>query len=225
MTKDRLTRVLLAGGVVGPLLFIVVFLIEGATRPGYSPWRNFVSELSLSNQGWEQIANFLVCGALCIGFALGLRRTMGSGKGAIWGPLLIGIYGLTLIVAGSFSTDPGLGYPPGAIHPAQPTPHGAVHALAGLFCFVSLGVACFVLARRFAGNPAWRGWAPVSLAVGVVVIASLVASNWPGAPAGVIQRVGIVAGWLWVAALAARLLCARPEEDKAFSDGASIVAG
>ncbi len=28
---------LLAGGVVGPLLFIVVFLIEGATRPGYIP--------------------------------------------------------------------------------------------------------------------------------------------------------------------------------------------
>jgi hypothetical protein len=50
---ERSTRLLLAGGVVGPLLFIVVFLIEGATLPGYSVWRNQVSDLELSNQGWE----------------------------------------------------------------------------------------------------------------------------------------------------------------------------
>ena len=69
----RATRVLLAGGIVGPLLFIVVFLVEGATRPGYSAWRNFVSELALSNEGWQQIANFLVCGACCIAFASGIK--------------------------------------------------------------------------------------------------------------------------------------------------------
>jgi len=40
--------------VVGPLLFIVVFLIEGATRPGHGVWRNYVSDLALSDQGWEQ---------------------------------------------------------------------------------------------------------------------------------------------------------------------------
>ena len=34
--QDQITRWLLAGGVVGPLLFIVVLLIEGATRPGSS---------------------------------------------------------------------------------------------------------------------------------------------------------------------------------------------
>lgn len=49
--QDQITRWLLAGGVVGPPLFIAVFLIEGATRPGYSVWRNQVSELELSNQG------------------------------------------------------------------------------------------------------------------------------------------------------------------------------
>jgi hypothetical protein len=27
---------LLYAGIIGPLLFIVVFLIEGATRPGYT---------------------------------------------------------------------------------------------------------------------------------------------------------------------------------------------
>jgi hypothetical protein len=32
----RLTRALLACGVAGPVLFLTVVLIEGATRPGYS---------------------------------------------------------------------------------------------------------------------------------------------------------------------------------------------
>ncbi len=45
-------RLLLACGAIGPLLFIVVFLIEGATRPNYSAWHHFVSSLSLGEQGW-----------------------------------------------------------------------------------------------------------------------------------------------------------------------------
>ena len=106
--RVRLTRWLLAGGVVGPLLFIVVFLVEGATRPGYSVWRNFVSELALSDQGWEQIANFIVCGLLCVTFAIGLRRTWRTGKASVWGPLLMALFGLSLVVAGVFVTDPAL---------------------------------------------------------------------------------------------------------------------
>src|SRR5262245_10444173 len=84
--RDRITRWLLAGSVIGPLLFIVVFLMEEATRPGYSVWRNQVSDLALSNQGWEQIANFIVCGLLCIGLAVGLRRTWRTGRASVWGP-------------------------------------------------------------------------------------------------------------------------------------------
>lgn len=37
------TRLLLACGVIGPLLFIVVFLIDGATRPHYNAWQDAVS--------------------------------------------------------------------------------------------------------------------------------------------------------------------------------------
>ena len=44
------TRLLITGGAIGPLLFVIVLLIEGATRPGYSAWHNFGSSLSLSDQ-------------------------------------------------------------------------------------------------------------------------------------------------------------------------------
>jgi len=216
-TGERATRLLLAGGVVGPPLFVAVLLIEGATRPGYDAWRHFGSQLSLGDQGWEQIANFLICGVLCVGFAVGLRRALQSGTGATWGPILLGVFGLSLISAGIFVTGPALGYPPGAAIQSGPeSVHSIIHGLSGLICFTSLAAACFVLARRFAGDRQWRGWALYSSLTGVVVFLSLIVSNvtagldmsgtWPSAPTGLVQRIGIVAGWTWIALLAARLL-------------------
>lgn len=217
---DGMTRWLLAGGVVGPVFFVIVFLVEGATRPGYSAWRNFVSQLSLSDQGWEQVANFIVFGALCVGFALGLRRALGAGKGSAGGPVALALMGVSLIVAGIFPTGPALGYPDIPEAHMATHPRGIVHGIAGLVCFVSLAVACFILARRFAGEPAWRGWGLYSTLTGVVVVVFFFASNVtsvldmsgviPDAPNGLIQRVAIIAGWGWIALLAARLLRGAP---------------
>jgi hypothetical protein len=57
-------RLLLACGAFGPLLFIVVFLIEGATRADYSALRQPISSLSIGELGWMQRMNFLITGLL-----------------------------------------------------------------------------------------------------------------------------------------------------------------
>lgn len=85
------TRLLILCGAVGPLLFILVDLIEGATRPGSSVWHNFVSSLSLGDQGWMQIASFLVCGGLTHCFSVGLRQVFSTGKTSIGGLVMLGI--------------------------------------------------------------------------------------------------------------------------------------
>jgi hypothetical membrane protein len=205
-------RLLLACGAIGPPLFIVVFLIEGAARPNYSAWHDFVSLLSLGEQGWMQITNFLICGVLVFCFAIGLRSVLHPGKGSTWGPILLGIFGLSLIGAGLFVPDSLLGYPPGA--PSTSTLHGILHMVVSLVAFISLPAACFVLARRFAGDPAWRGWALYSIATGILVLvffvaADVVASPNPNAPAGLVQRFSIITGWGWIALLALRLMRAR----------------
>ena len=61
-SRYAVTRLALLAGVVGPPLFVATFLIEGATRRGYDPIRLQVSYLSLSDQGWMQIANFCLSG-------------------------------------------------------------------------------------------------------------------------------------------------------------------
>jgi len=206
-------RRLLACGVAGPLLFIAVFLVEGATRAGYSAWRHYVSLLSLGELGWVQVASFLACGALVVCFAVGLRRVLSSGRGATWGPILLAVFGISLIGAGVFPTDPARGYPPGA--PATISATGAIHMLISLFAFVSLPAACLVLARRFAGDPAWRGWGPYSVATGILVIVfflatDVVANLGPDSPTGLVQRITIVLGWGWIALLALKLLRGGP---------------
>jgi len=209
-------RLLIACGAIGPSVFIIVFLIEGATRPGYSAWHNFVSDLSESNLGWMQIASFLFCGTLVFAFAIGLRQAFRSGRGATWGPFLLGAFGLSLIVAGVFVTDPSLGYyPPGSPAGAQ-TLHGTIHGTTAPIVFGLLTIAIFVFARRFASDPAWRGWAMYSLITGIVCIVTFIAcltvavldehGVLANAPSGLLERIAIVSGWGWIALLAIRLL-------------------
>ncbi len=71
------------------------------------------------------------------------------------------------------------------------------------------------MARRFAGDANWKGWALYSMVTGVLVLGSFIASTTvsaldesgvlPGSPTGLLQRIGIFAGWSWIAFLAIRL--------------------
>lgn len=203
------TRLLLACGAIGSLLNIVVILILGATRPGYNAWLIPDSNLELGEGGWIQITNYIVCGVLLLGFATGLRLLLRTGRGSTWGPILLGIYGLTFIVTGIFVTDPVLGYPPGVS--STPTVYGTLHTLFGQLQFISLIAACFVLARRDAADPASRGWTWYSVATGLLIAASDVAfvlafKLWDGGPVGLIERIGIIGGGSWIALLAIRLM-------------------
>ncbi|MBE1484431.1 putative membrane protein [Plantactinospora soyae] len=69
-STHRLTRTLLGCGAVAPGLFILVFLVDGATRAGYDPTYHPVSALSLGPRGWIQITNFVLTGLLLLGFAV-----------------------------------------------------------------------------------------------------------------------------------------------------------
>ncbi|QLY28218.1 DUF998 domain-containing protein [Nocardia huaxiensis] len=197
-------RILLACGIIAPLLNITVVLVLGAIRPDYDPWVVPDSNLELGPGGWMQIANYIVTGTLLLAFTMGIRPLLRSGRESTWGPILLGSYGLTFLAIGPILPDPSLGYPAGASE--ELTVHGAVHSLLGLVQFASLTAACFLLAGL--GN---RSWSRYSRATGLLVATSyvafaLTAKLWDGGPAGLIERIGIFAGGLWVALLALRLM-------------------
>ena len=157
-----------------------------------------------------QVVNFLVCGTLVITFAVALRSAIKGSRGSIGAPVLIGLFGAALLVAGTFVTDPALGYPVGA--PVVHTVHGMIHGLAGLAAFTLLPAAAFVMAWHFSGEPGSRRWSFYSAGVGVLLIAMFIASTavstlderglWPNAPTGFLQRIAIIGGWTWLAMVA-----------------------
>jgi hypothetical membrane protein len=206
-TTTRVTRALLAGGVVAGPLFIAVAAIQTLTREGFDLGRHAISMLSLGEGGWVQIASFVVAGLLAIGCAVGMRRALRAGPGATWGPLLVGVFGVGQVAAGVFTTDPAVGFPPGAPEgmPAASSWHAILHSVAFLVAFVSLTAACFVFARRFAAQGE-RGWAAYCAATGVAAPV-LVAMGMTGLVApGVAFAVAAVVTWAWITATAARLM-------------------
>lgn len=206
------TRLLLACGVIGSLLFNIVYWIEGATRPGYNALHQAVSSLSLSNQGWLQIINFIVCGLLIFAFAIGLRRTLPADKRATWGTLLLAAVGIGLIIAGVFVTDPAQGYPPGT--PDGPAIHttltGDIHFFIGApAVFGLLPLSCIVLARCFAEETQWKGGAVYSILSGILMLAFFVGFIITGiheGPAGLMERFSIMVGMAWIMVFAILLL-------------------
>jgi hypothetical membrane protein len=206
-------KTLLAAGGIGPILFIVVFLIEGATREGYNPLRHPVSSLSIGEFGWIQALNFLMVGASFIAFAFGLHRATAGGKKMDWGAWLIGLAGLGLFGAGIFTSDPVFGYPQSApLVLAQFTTHGHLHDLFSILLFLGLPTANFVFTYRFARKGVW-GWAVYSILTGIGMLVTFVLAGKgflqsPGYVeiAGVYQRLSIAIGMVWIALLAWRLM-------------------
>lgn len=207
----RVTRSLLGYGMVAGPFYVAVVLGQALTRPGFNLARDDASLLSNGTLGWIQVANFVLTGLMVVACAVGMRRALAGGRGALWAPLLLGAYGAGLVGAGLFAADPMNGFPPGAPagRPETITTHGVLHlafAAVGFLCFVA---AAFVLARRFSAQGR-RGWAIFSTATGVVFLLAF-AGVASGSSSPVVIGgfwVGLVVSWAWIAGISRDLYLA-----------------
>jgi len=200
-----LTRLLLLCGAVAGPFFLLLVLIQDYTVPDFNPRIHLLSQLSLGAWGWVQITNFVLAGVLNLLYTAGLWRRLHPGRAGTWGPLLIGTYGLGLMVVGVFRTDPANGFPPGVVAPTGPSWHGAIHALGGLFLFVALAAALAVFARFFLARKE-RRWACYCLTSAVLM---LVIFFWGFTAAALTVRtlrLATLVGWMAASLVAIKLL-------------------
>ncbi|BCB76111.1 hypothetical protein GCM10022251_67860 [Phytohabitans flavus] len=171
------TRSLLWCGVLAGPVFLGSWLVQALTRDGYDPARHPISLLSLGDLGWVQIATFVASGALLLACAAGLRRVLRPGRAGTWGPVLVAVNGIGLILAGVFVTDAGAGFPPGAPEgaPERISWHGALHEVGFAATAASWLAVCFVLRRRFVAEGR-RRWAVACL---LAPLAYLIVAAWP----------------------------------------------
>ena len=203
----RFTRTLLAGGALAGPLYLTVGLAQAFTRPGFDITRHALSLLSNGNLGWIHITNLIVSGLLVVAGAAGVRRALTAGRGRTWAPILIGLYGASLVAAGLFKADPAQGFPLGTPADAMVmTPAGMLHLMSGAVGFLGLIAATLVMARRFAGQ-GQRGWMLFSVATGIIFFASFVGIStvWNSGWTILGFWIGVVLAWAWLSAISAKL--------------------
>jgi hypothetical protein len=206
----------LASGVIAGPLFLLVALVDGATRAGYDAMSMPISLLAVGDRGWLQTLNFLVAGVLFGLFAAGVYAALRErGTPSLLGPLLIGVMAIGVLAAGLFTTDPGAGFPPGVTPPRDATAHGTLHDVASLLVFPALVLCCLYFALWFY-RLGQRGWSAYSAVSGLILAAAfgtmLAGYNGNAAIfpiAGLIQRIFLVVGWGWLAAFGLYLLRGR----------------
>jgi hypothetical protein len=182
-------------------LFALTVVIQGITRAGFDFRLHAPSQLSLGGLGWIQVTNFVVSGLLFVAAAVGMRRALHPGRAGTWGPVLVGAFGVSLVWAGIFPTDPANGFPPGTATAEQMSWHGALHLIGPTGGGLALLAASLVFARRFAGLRQWA-WMTYSI---TAVVADLLLASAGGATSDLrLTLAGGVALWLWTSITSSR---------------------
>src|SRR5215469_6963660 len=223
-SRQRLAlRLGLWAGIVGPVFFLLVVLLDGWLTPGYSAMTEVISFLELGPTGWIQSLNFVLTGLLFILFAAGFfqwMRLRSSARSSSWWlyatAVLIALSGVGMIIAGAILPEA-----PGA---TQVTVRYILHTIAFSVIFLSLGLACLFVGSKFIRTPGWRIHGVYSLLASLFPIfaalgnlySSFVVENASSAlvsattsqPAngGLVNRIIVAVAFAWYVILASRLL-------------------
>jgi hypothetical protein len=208
ITQPTWHRRLAAGGIAGPAVFSLSWLVGGARQANYALATEHISGLAaLDARNPEvMVAGFVTLGVGAAATAVALRSALRAGPGTGTGPWWLGGAGLAALAAGFLRRDTLL-----LIAADDPSWHNRGHDLASAAAYLGMVAAPLVLARRFRGDPRWENHVPWSVAAGVAVGALLVifASDVAPHANGIIQRVAVTISLVWLASVATHLVRGR----------------
>lgn len=202
-TVERMDA-LLTLGIVSPVLFLVVIIVDGAIRPGYRPMRHAISALALGPRGRLQTINFMLTGALIFAASFGVSQAGASP----WLAIAVAMVGIGMIGSGTFAMDPMRGYPPGTpdTTPDEVSREHQIHDWVGALVFMGLPFAAISAAFTLEPLP----WQVFSAVVAVVLLGLLALFNAQYARdsprAGLVQRLVVAVGHTWLSLVCWHLL-------------------
>jgi hypothetical membrane protein len=196
-------------GVVGPIGFVALVLVQAILQPDYSQIEMPISALAAWPAGWIQNLNFFVFAVLMAAFAIGLNQAIRPTRFGWLGIALLLANGLGIFMSGLFSWISVNGVP-------TETPG---HVVAAVLTFSSAGIGLAVLSRRMAADPRWRDLSAYVLGTGLVMLALFIALGGfaidEAAPlhrwGGLLQRVLVMVWFVCLLVMARRAFrLARP---------------
>ena len=200
---DQVARwLVLIGGVINPIAFVLVYTVAGILRPGYSPIHQAISDLGVGPNGSLLDAIAVLHGLLLVAFAVGFALSMRQVLSVGWrwsGAALLVVRGLALVTAGIFTDAPAT---------------VAIHSLATIVALLSMMGAFIVIGLGLRRDSQWRGWGTYSLVAAVVTLVLVAVEFWaftPGSPlapaqvGGLMERVVSVETLAWYVVFGWRL--------------------
>jgi hypothetical protein len=200
----RLGRLAAAGGIAGPVLFTVAWVVSSLRQAGHSAAEVQLSGLAAEDARDPQImiAGFVVLGAGTMVFGAGLGRVTGPRSAGRW---LVVVAGAASVAAGVFRRDHVLLTGPGF---AGESWHNQVHDVVSGVAYGAMIAAPLLLGWRWRDDP---DWAVLSRPVQVLALASatalaLFASGIAGPYNGVVQRIAVTLALTAETLIAGRML-------------------
>lgn len=191
-------------GLSGPALWALAIVVCGSLRPGFSHYRQYISELGERGSSTEILmrwGGFVPSGLMYIAFAGAMYALFRPIPLARIAALLVGINGLARIGAGLFACEPGCEAPMAL---AQ-----RLHSASATAGFLAMIAAVILWSFPFRRLPETRGLAVYSLLsglLGLLFLGLMVGSEATRAGTGLYERLASGVLSLWVFVVAARLL-------------------
>lgn len=180
-------RQLAWGGIIGPVGFVLSWIVWGVVASNYTALDDAISELAASNAStrWGMTAGFL-CFTIGVGlFSLCLRR-------AVPGPAWISALVSAFAVLGA------------AIFPLGSEPWATIHGVFAGTGYIAHALTPLLAAREFA-RTGQRGWTGYSVATSLVSAVALL-YTLADFDHGMFQRIGLTVTDIWLVAAAVTIL-------------------
>lgn len=194
--RSRMTMFLALLAIVGIADYLLNIAALHFLRPDVNPVFEPVSNYAVGPHGFLFIAADFGSGLAALALALGLFIGITPSGRSYVGLFLLGLYGVSELMAGLFPIDVG----------GESTIVGTIH-IVGNVSFFGLPIAVLLLSLGMDKDERWRSLRrpalAVSLAVVLTVILTIVGSNI--GLFGATQRIANVTGLVWMLVVAIRL--------------------
>jgi Protein of unknown function (DUF998) len=196
--RSRATRFLALLAIVGIADFLLNIAALHFLRPDVNPVLEPMSNYAVGPYGFLLTAADIGGGLAALALTFGLYWGIAPPGRSYVGLFLLGLYGVSVLLAGIFPIDVG----------GEATTFGTIHNIVGNILFFGFPIAVILLSLGMGKDERWRSLRLPALALaGVVVltvILTMVGFNL-GIGFGVTQRIANVAALVWMLVVALHL--------------------
>lgn len=214
---ETLIRRLALASIAGQLIWLAIAVVAGLIEPGYSEIRDAVSVLGARNAAhpWLFDLGVAIWGASFIAAAVALLLDRSRGLRGWLGPALVALTGVAQILDGfPFPADCRWTIDPGCHAREQAGQVSWQHVAHGWTYFIgaiAILLSVFAMAWRFHGDRRWGRADLLAVASGLLGLAIFgglffATGNEMHGHYGLVQRLALAAGGIWVLALTIALL-------------------